>query len=241
MEPWGRWRASESLRNRAAEVRLGRGRSNFQIFPHLLTLERWRMLMILTVFAGGTTYHAISEAALRRLIDELTRGGSDRESGVAGQSKGGVLAKFVLLAPHRDLMKSDRYFDSYLQVSINPITRYGALRWLVLEGSEVRVDPDIMRSVWISENLEPSVSDQNVVADLGDGRLFEPCNTLPISDIRAAVEEFCELRNGRRPAAVCWDRGGSDAHHSLNVQAHVTPSYCQDPWCRVPGSRHPFH
>ncbi|MFC9606942.1 Imm1 family immunity protein [Streptomyces niveus] len=158
-----------------------------------------------------------------------------------GQPKGGVLVKFALLAPDRDPIKSDRYFDSYLQVSINPLTRYGALRWLLPEGSEVRVDLDIARSVWISKNPEPPVSDQNVVADFADWRLFEPCNTLPISDIRAAVEEFCELRNGQRPAAVRWDRGDSDAHHSLNVQADVTPSYCQDPWCRVSGSQHPFH
>ncbi|MEV5320092.1 Imm1 family immunity protein [Streptomyces sp. NPDC052687] len=195
--------------------------------------------MILTVFVGDTTYHAVSEAALRRLIDELMGGGSNRDSGMVGRSRGGVLAKFVLLAPHRDPMASDRYFDSYLQVSINPLTQYGALKWLVPEGSEVRVEQDISRSVWISRNPEPPVSNQDVVANFEDWRLFEPCNTLPIPDIRAAVEEFCELRNGQRPMAVCWVRGDSDTHRSL--QADVATSYCQDPWCKVSGSRHPSH
>ncbi|MFC7863123.1 Imm1 family immunity protein [Streptomyces murinus] len=138
-------------------------------------------------------------------------------------------------------MKSDRYFDSCLQVSTNPLTGYGALRWQVPEDSVVRVDREIAGSVWTSKNPEPPVLDQNVVADLGDGRLFGPSNTLPISDIRAAVEEFCELRSGQRPTVICWDRGDFGAYHSLNGQADVTPSYCQDPWCRDSGTRHPLH
>ncbi|MFC9154965.1 Imm1 family immunity protein [Streptomyces bauhiniae] len=197
--------------------------------------------MILTIFTGGTTYHAASGAILRRLIGELVTGGPGRGPDVVGQPKGGILATFVLLAPHRDPMKSDRYFDSYLQVSTNPLTGYGALRWQVPEDSVVRVDRKIARSVWTSWNPEPPVLDQNVVADLGDWRLFEPRNTLPVSDIRAAVEEFCELRSGQRPAAICWDRGDFGAYHSLNGQADVTPSYCQDPWCRDSGTRHPLH
>ncbi|MEV7750026.1 Imm1 family immunity protein [Streptomyces griseofuscus] len=197
--------------------------------------------MILTIFTGGTTYHAVSGATLRCLIGELVGGGPDRGSDVVGQSKGGIVATFVLLAPHRDPMKSDRYFDSYLQVSTNPLTRYGALRWQVPEDSVVRVDREIARSMWTSNNPEPPVLDQNVVADLSDGRLFEPRNTLPISDIRAAVEEFCELRSGQRPTAISWDRGDFGACHSLNGQADATPSYCQDPWCRDSGARHPLH
>ncbi|MEV6147606.1 Imm1 family immunity protein [Streptomyces sp. NPDC051992] len=138
-------------------------------------------------------------------------------------------------------MKSDRYFDSYLQVSTNPLTGYGALRWQVPEDSVVRVDREIARSVWISRNPEPPALDQNVVADLGDWRLFEPRNTLPVSDIRAAVEEFCELRSGQRPTAICWERGDFGAYHSLNGKEDVTPSYCQDPWCKDSGTRHPLH
>lgn len=197
--------------------------------------------MILTVFTGGTTYHAASGAILRRLISVLVTGGPDQGSDVAGQPKGGIFATFVLLAPHRDPMKSDRYFDSYLQVSTNPLTGYGALRWQVPEDSVVRVDREIARSVWTSRNPEPPVLNQNVVADLGDWRLFEPRNTLPVADIRAAVEEFCELRSGQRPTAICWDRGDFGTYHSLNGQADVTPSFCQDPWCRDSGTRHPLH
>ncbi|GAA2112000.1 hypothetical protein HKK74_38180 [Actinomadura alba] len=195
--------------------------------------------MILTVFVGDATYHAPSGDVIRRLIDELASGGSGRDSGVVGQSEGGIFATFVLLMPHRDPMESDRYFDSYLQVSVNSLTGYGALRWLVPEGSEVRMDQEIARSVWISKNTEPPVSDPKVVADLSDGRLFEPRSTLPVSDIRAAVEEFCELRSGQRPAAVCWDRDASDEYRFM--QADATPPYCEDPWCRISGTRHPFH
>lgn len=138
-------------------------------------------------------------------------------------------------------MKSDRYFDSYLQASTNPLTGYGALRWQVPEDSVVRVDPEIARNVWTSKNPQPPVLDQHVVANLNDWRLFEPRNTLPVSDIRAAVEEFCELRSGQRPTAICWDRGDFGAHHSPKGQTDVTPSYCQDPWCRDSGTRHPLH
>ncbi|WP_433406571.1 Imm1 family immunity protein [Streptomyces sp. CA-146814] len=138
-------------------------------------------------------------------------------------------------------MKSDRYFDSYLQLSINPLTEYGALKWQVPEDSAIRVDPEIARSVWISKNPEPPVLDQNVVADLHNWKLFKPRNTLPVSEIRAAVEEFCELRSGQRPTAVCWDRDDFGVHHSLSGQPDVTPSYCEDPWCRDLGTRHPLH
>ncbi|WP_394816771.1 Imm1 family immunity protein [Streptomyces lonegramiae] len=195
--------------------------------------------MILTVFAGDTTYHALSGAALGRLIDELTSSGSGRDSGVAGRPERGVFATFILFVPHRDPMESDQYFDSCLQVSVNSLTGYGALRWLIPEGSEVRMDQDIARSVWISKNAEPPISDPKVVADLSNGRLFEPRSVLPVSDIRAAIEEFCELRTGQRPGAVCWDRDDSDRYCS--TQPDTTPPYCEDPWCRISGTRHPFH
>lgn len=197
--------------------------------------------MILTIFTGGVTYHAASGDIVRRLIGELASGGPGQGSGVVGRSKAGILATFALLAPHRDQMKSDRYFDSYLQVMANPLTGYGALRWQVPEGSVVRVDRNVARGVWISKNPEPPVLDQNVVADLGDWKLVEPRNTLPMSDIRAAVEEFCELRSGQMPTAICWDRGGFGAYRSLDGSAGVADSYCQDPWCRDSGTRHPLH
>ncbi|MGW4203710.1 Imm1 family immunity protein [Streptomyces sp. NPDC004726] len=136
-------------------------------------------------------------------------------------------------------MKSDRYFDSCLQVSVNSLTGYGALRWLVPEGSEVQVDQDIARSAWISKNAEPSISDPKVVADFSNGRLFEPRCVLPVSDIRAAVEEFCELRTGQRPVVVCWDRDESDGYRFM--QPDTRPLYCEDPWCRISGTRHPIH
>ncbi|MEU6381237.1 Imm1 family immunity protein [Streptomyces sp. NPDC046909] len=139
-------------------------------------------------------------------------------------------------------MKSDRYFDSCLQVSTNPLTGYGALTWLIPEGSEVRVDQEIARSVWISKNPEPPKSGQCVVADFGDRRMFEPGSVLLISEIRAAVEEFCELRTGSRPAAVCWERASHDVRRFVNIKKGATPSsYCDDPWCRDSGTRHPFH
>lgn len=53
--------------------------------------------MILTIFTGGTTYHAASGAILRRSISELVSGGSDRGPDMTEQPKGGILATFVLL------------------------------------------------------------------------------------------------------------------------------------------------
>ncbi|MFF8567380.1 Imm1 family immunity protein [Streptomyces albidoflavus] len=138
-------------------------------------------------------------------------------------------------------MKSDRYFDSCLQVSVNPLTGYGALRWQVPEGSVVRVDREIAKGVWTSKNPEPPAFDREVVADSGDWRLFEPRHTLPKSDIRAAVLEFCERRNGQRPTAISWERGDFGAYRPLYAQADVAPSWCQDPWCRDSGTRHPPH
>lgn len=195
--------------------------------------------MILTAFVGCVTFHALSGPAITRLIDELTSGGVAQDSGTVERTETEIFGTFVLLAPHRDLMTSDRYFDSYLQASVNLLTGYGALRWFVPEGSEIRVDEEIARSVWISENPDPPVSDQHVVADLDDRRLFLPRSTLPLADIRAAIEEFCEMRTGQRPAVVRWCRDDSDSKSLIQTEAEL--SCCEDPWCEESGTRHPVH
>ncbi|MDR7320654.1 hypothetical protein J2S44_000904 [Catenuloplanes niger] len=113
--------------------------------------------------------------------------------------------------------------DNHLTVSVNPETGYGALMWCVSD----RVAAErggVFGRVWLSDNPIPPDADPEVVADPGDGMLFDPGSTLPLSSVRAALAEFCRVRSGERPQGIAWVPGDlrgrrSDRRHERPVTA----------------------
>ncbi|MFG2088518.1 Imm1 family immunity protein [Spirillospora sp. NPDC048824] len=157
---------------------------------------------------------------------------------------GGTQASFMLSAPHR-VPHRDRW-DSSLDVTINARTGYGALRWMVSADTVVPVDPEVADHLWLSDNPDPPRTDPSVFADPWLPSYHYPNSTLPVAQIRAAVEEFCRTRTGQRPTCIDWTPG-EWAGHRLDMPrlVHKTtdrdPSDGEDPWsgCKDPWAAQP--
>ncbi|WP_203883999.1 Imm1 family immunity protein [Planotetraspora kaengkrachanensis] len=99
----------------------------------------------------------------------------------------------------------DQVSGSYLRVAVNRHTGYGALIWLVDQA-----DPrkgGVYDSVWISDNPESPDFDPRVVSDPGYPLFHDPSSTLPVAQIRAALEEYCRAYTGERPECISWVEG----------------------------------
>jgi hypothetical protein len=95
--------------------------------------------------------------------------------------------------------------DNYLRVSVNRSTGYGALIWGVVDSSPKK--GGVFDWTWISDNPDPPDTDPRVVSDPGYPLFHDPRSAIPISRVRAAVEEFCRLGTGDRPECISWVRG----------------------------------
>ncbi|MCP2341219.1 Imm1 family immunity protein [Actinomadura rupiterrae] len=118
---------------------------------------------------------------------------------------GGTTASFTVAAENGP--NPDVGFDSYLQVTINAMTGYGALMWLLPENSRIRVEAEIADYVWLSDNADPPADDPHVFADPGYPLFHHPRRVLPTAQIRAAVEEYCRDATGLRPTSISWTKG----------------------------------
>ncbi|MGK5557804.1 Imm1 family immunity protein, partial [Actinomadura kijaniata] len=172
--------------------------------------------MILNASLGASRYFGLSWSQAERLLNEVAENrpdiGSPEPEPVGDGSMpahilaattnltaatlpyGGTQASFTLDAPHRgprwDL------WDSSLNVTINARTGYGALRWTVSTDTTVPVNPEIAQHLWLSDNPTPPLTDPSVFADPWLPSYHHPNSTLPVAQVRAAVEEFCRSRTG---------------------------------------------
>lgn len=123
----------------------------------------------------------------------------------------------------------DDFPDSCLRVAVNRSTGYGALIWCVTQGSARR--GGIYDSVWISDNSAPPAFDPRVVSDPGYPLFHDSRSALPLSDVRAAVEEFCRSDTGERPRCIGWTPGHLDGkrldREPVELVAH---DIAEDPW-----------
>ncbi|MFJ5123151.1 Imm1 family immunity protein [Kitasatospora sp. NPDC088548] len=95
--------------------------------------------------------------------------------------------------------------NNFLHVAVNSLTGFGALIWFVSDDHPVR--GGVFDHVWVSDNLNPPSFDPRVVSDPGEPRFHDPRSCLPISEVRAALEEFCRTGTGNRPECIYWVRG----------------------------------
>jgi hypothetical protein len=113
--------------------------------------------------------------------------------------------------------------DNFLRVAVNEETGYGGLTWGVTDKYPVPC------GVWISDNPNPPTFDPLVVSDPGCPVFYEPHSTLPLNMVRAALEEFCYLGTGARPACVGWVRGNVSGRR-LDSELKVEIVEDVDPW-----------
>ncbi|MEV4283859.1 Imm1 family immunity protein [Actinoplanes xinjiangensis] len=121
--------------------------------------------------------------------------------------------------------------DNHLLASINVETGYGALIWYVTEDRKPK--RDINNQVWVTNSLHPVEVDPRVVADPDCGTFYHPRSTIPLDQIRAALEEFCTMGTGDRPECVTWVSGGIDGRRDDEPYAGRAPDSTdawQDPW-----------
>ncbi|GIE32723.1 hypothetical protein Ait01nite_057680 [Actinoplanes italicus] len=91
--------------------------------------------------------------------------------------------------------------DSRLEVHVNTFTGYGGLIWY--ESHATADSPPC----WISDASDPPDFDPMVIANDAPST-FDPRSLLPVTEVRAAVAEFC--RTGARPRCVGWVPGNLD-------------------------------
>ncbi|MGA4863687.1 Imm1 family immunity protein [Streptomyces lavendulocolor] len=94
---------------------------------------------------------------------------------------------------------------SNLRVAVNQHHGYGALVWFTDDAFPA--SGGVYDSVWVSDNPEPPHFDPRVVSDPGYPIFYDPSSALPVTQIRAAVDEFCNARSGARPECLNWVAG----------------------------------
>ncbi|MEF9886086.1 MULTISPECIES: Imm1 family immunity protein [unclassified Streptomyces] len=124
----------------------------------------------------------------------------------------GETASFMFAERRHSETVRDWWPDNCLQVAVNSESGYGGLVW---SANQDRITRDeISEHIWVSDNPNPPDFDPRVVSDPGVPYFFDPRSTLPVNQIRAALEEFCRNESGNRPECVAW------VHGELNGERH---------------------
>ncbi|MBD0676161.1 Imm1 family immunity protein [Streptomyces sp. CBMA156] len=95
--------------------------------------------------------------------------------------------------------------NNCLMVSINASSGYGGLIWFSTDDHPQR--GGAWGKTWVSDNPEPPDFDPQVVSDPGYPLFHDPASTLPIAQVRQAVEEFNRIATGGRPECLSWIGG----------------------------------
>ncbi|MEV4252435.1 Imm1 family immunity protein [Spirillospora sp. NPDC049652] len=159
------------------------------------------MIIVNAIFQRQWRY-AVSRDEISALIDDVLKNLKSERLDL-GYLSPGDSAVFMI---------SDRYHtgdtelpNNFLQVSLNRSSGYGGLMWYVDDKHPMR--GGIFDSPWLSDNPHPPSFDPRVVANPGEPNFYDPRSTLPESDVRAALEEFCRNGNGYRPECIKWTEG----------------------------------
>ncbi|MFG3511286.1 Imm1 family immunity protein [Streptomyces bobili] len=94
--------------------------------------------------------------------------------------------------------------DNHLRVAVNSSTGYGALLWFFNAERAERANDSVSDRIWVSNNPTPPNFDPRVVSDPGYPLFHDPISTIPVSEVRRALQEFCDTKTGDRPTCVEW-------------------------------------
>ncbi|GAA4608891.1 hypothetical protein BJY16_007062 [Actinoplanes octamycinicus] len=166
--------------------------------------------MVLEVVIGHEHWCGETPSAVLSLVSDLLEGLTSEETGrpmvLGAQSVRPAFAVAHLSWADRCHAGGGTEFASnQLSVAVNRATGYGALIWSV-DADLFPGRGGIYDDIWVSDNPEPPAFDTRVLADpdVAEGRWHDPRSTLPLDQVRAALEEFCRTGTGDRPRSVNW-------------------------------------
>jgi len=160
--------------------------------------------VILNAVIHGRYYFAESWPDKVKLITEVMENLRFERRDQAWISPGEVASFMFADGRHSESVR-DWWPDNTLQVAVNTETGYGGLVWFATQ-ERVKKD-DVSEYVWVSNNPSPPSFDPRVVGDPGVPYFFDPRSTMPLDQVRAALEEFCRLGTGDRPECIEWVHG----------------------------------
>ncbi|WP_231873129.1 MULTISPECIES: Imm1 family immunity protein [Kitasatospora] len=158
--------------------------------------------MILNAVIHGRYYYAETWSEMSELITEVIENLKPEDAGSPWISPG-EQACFMFADGRHTADTRTWWPDNYLYVSVNSSTGYGGLTWFVGEERAVEAN-GISDYVWVSDNPAPPAFDPRVVSDPGFPLFYAPGSTLPVSQVRGALEEFCRTGTGDRPESIQW-------------------------------------
>jgi hypothetical protein len=175
--------------------------------------------VILNVFFDKEWHHYESQGSIASVISGIVGGGG--AGFVTEKRRGANAGAWFGFSDFR--VDETGMPDNFLRVAVNGETGYGGLTWGV-------TDKHPMASgVWVSNNPNPPEFDPRVISDPGCPLFYEPRSTLPLSLVRAAVEEFCYTGTGTRPLCIGWVRSNVNGRR-LDSKLKVEIIEDIDPW-----------
>ena len=108
--------------------------------------------------------------------------------------------------------------DNYLQIVTNTRTGFGAVSWFVTDEWPAQRPDAIADHVWVSQNPTPP-HDPGVIGDPGYPRWYHPRHAIPLTEVEAAMREFCQRGTGERPECIRWT-GFSDTDSLLDAEQY---------------------
>jgi Immunity protein Imm1 len=168
--------------------------------------------MILEVWIHGEHRYVETWPAFAALNDEIVNNLAV-ENPDSPWVAPGEHAQLVIARERRPDPYGEPWPDNWLAVTVNATTGYGGLTWCRPASTAPQPTGDeIADYVWVIDNPSPPDFDPRVVSDPGVPYFYHPRSTLPVTLIRAALEEFCHTGTGDRPECVHWVHGHANGN-----------------------------
>ncbi|GEB60120.1 Imm1 family immunity protein [Streptomyces gardneri] len=101
----------------------------------------------------------------------------------------------------------------FLDVSANLESDLGGIVWFVSDSEAERIESetgsDMGNHFWVSDSGRSREGGSTVLSDHYAPSYFDPRGVLPLTEVRKAVEEFCQSQ-GRRPSGIRWVTGNQN-------------------------------
>ncbi|MBB4963486.1 Imm1 family immunity protein [Saccharothrix violaceirubra] len=168
--------------------------------------ERSEMTPILNVAVHGKYEYADYWGGMSALITEVVENLKSERVDMPWIDPG-EQACFMFADGRHFADNRDWWPDNYLYVAVNRSTGYGGLTWMAGGERALNGSDGISDGIWVSDNASFPDFDPRVVSDPGFPLFYDPRSTVPISQVRLVLENFCSARTGDRPDGIEWVLG----------------------------------